>query len=264
MTESQALIQARALSATAQQGTIFGPLDLTVEAGDLVIVHGARGSGKSALLLALAGRFRPLSGSLYINGIDAIADPYAAIVHSSVARLGNYVAPEDRLTISESIAERAYLDGISIAAAEDRANDIEQLLGYRVDRNVEIEQLDPLTRVVVSAGLAMLRPTSVVVIDDVDMVVPHSRQFEMFECLARLTELDGCAIITSAIDADTAPAGSIRIRLGHKAVPYVAAIHDTPVDIETVDADPDSPDDPDADQPVDETIITRTTSQHGS
>jgi hypothetical protein len=34
--------------------------------------------------------------------IDAMAEPYRAIQRTSVARIGDYVVPEDRLTLNES------------------------------------------------------------------------------------------------------------------------------------------------------------------
>ena len=237
--ETGPILSAHDLMASGPIGTIYGPVDLELYPGDLCLVNGVEGSGKSAFLMTLASRFRGVTGSLEINGRDALADPYAVMQDTAVARLGNYVAPEDRLTLEESISERAYLDGISLAQAESRANEIEELLGYRVERGVEIESLDPVTRAIVSVALVMLRPASVVVIDDVDLQVPHTEQKTMYELLLKLTQLDGATIVASAIDGDSAPRGTVRVRLASRRTSNVHAIADDgSAAVEVVDEDP--------------------------
>ncbi len=214
---AEPLLKARSLMAEGKHGTIFGPIDLDLYPGDLMVVRGERGAGKSAFLMALAARFRAVQGELTINGIDALSTPYKAMEHTAVARLGNFVAPEDRLTVAESISERAYLDAISLDQAEMRLRHFEEIAGIRVERSVEIEELDPLSRAVGSVVLVALKPASVIVVDDVDIMVPHHDQALMYQLLAKFAHSEGCIIIASAIDGDTAPSGSVCLTLSsHK------------------------------------------------
>jgi putative ABC transport system ATP-binding protein len=50
-------------------------VDLTLEAGQFVVVFGPNGSGKSTLLAAVAGDFVPDTGSIRVAGIDVTGDP---------------------------------------------------------------------------------------------------------------------------------------------------------------------------------------------
>ncbi|MCP4644628.1 MAG: ATP-binding cassette domain-containing protein [bacterium] len=50
-------------------------VDLCVEPGDLVAVHGPSGSGKSTLLLMLGGMLHPTSGNVRFRGDDIYAIP---------------------------------------------------------------------------------------------------------------------------------------------------------------------------------------------
>jgi putative ABC transport system ATP-binding protein len=50
-------------------------VDLTLEAGQFVVVFGPTGSGKSTLLAAVAGDFVPDTGSIRVAGIDVTGDP---------------------------------------------------------------------------------------------------------------------------------------------------------------------------------------------
>jgi putative ABC transport system ATP-binding protein len=45
-------------------------VDLTVERGDFLIIHGSSGSGKTTLLLTLGGMLRPTSGAVLFQGTD--------------------------------------------------------------------------------------------------------------------------------------------------------------------------------------------------
>ncbi|MBC8872998.1 MAG: ABC transporter ATP-binding protein [Planctomycetes bacterium] len=48
-------------------------VDLSIQAGDFVVVHGSSGSGKTTLLQALGGMLRPTSGTVVIQGDDIYA-----------------------------------------------------------------------------------------------------------------------------------------------------------------------------------------------
>jgi len=53
-----------------QEAAAFGPLDLTVEAGGVVVVTGRNGTGKSTLLKVVAGLLDPTQGRILADGID--------------------------------------------------------------------------------------------------------------------------------------------------------------------------------------------------
>ncbi|MBR6459059.1 MAG: ATP-binding cassette domain-containing protein [Actinomycetaceae bacterium] len=207
------LLRARDLHARSRGKNTFGPLDLDLSAGDICIACGAEGSGKSTLLLALSGRFRRTAGSLEICGIDAIAEPHRAKEYTAVARLGSYVALEDRLTVGESITERAYLDGIALRTAEKRVEEIEEHMGYTINRDIEIEELPPLVRLIFAITLVALRPAAVIVADDADAGIPPQLRPTMYALLRRFAELDGSAIVLSCLDDVGAPEDAVRIYL---------------------------------------------------
>ena len=207
------VLRARDLYARSRGKNTFGPLDLDLAAGDICIACGAEGSGKSTLLLALSGRFRRTKGSLEICGIDAIAYPHQSKEYTAVARLGSYVALEDRLTVGESITERAYLDGIALRTAEKRVEQIEEHMGYTINRDIEIEELPPLVRLIFAITLVALRPAAVIVADDADAGIPPKLRPTMYEMLRRFAELDGSAIVLSCLDDVGAPDDAVRIYL---------------------------------------------------
>src|SRR6266487_2468298 len=61
-------IVASGITARGPEGPIFQGVDLEAEPGSLVAVTGPGGCGRTALLLALAGRFRLVAGQLVVGG----------------------------------------------------------------------------------------------------------------------------------------------------------------------------------------------------
>src|SRR5271166_2825580 len=65
--------------------TVFkiGPIDFTLNSGDLVFITGGNGSGKSTFLRVLAGLYPPDSGEIYVDGTrinDNTRDDYRALI----------------------------------------------------------------------------------------------------------------------------------------------------------------------------------------
>jgi heme exporter protein A len=62
------LLQARALTFHRQDEPVFGPLDFSLDAGELTLIEGDNGSGKTTLMRILTGLLRPEEGELYWRG----------------------------------------------------------------------------------------------------------------------------------------------------------------------------------------------------
>jgi putative ATP-binding cassette transporter len=65
--------------------TVFkiGPIDFTLNGGELVFITGGNGSGKSTFLRVLAGLYPPDSGEIYVDGVrinDNTRDDYRALM----------------------------------------------------------------------------------------------------------------------------------------------------------------------------------------
>ena len=60
-----------------------GPVDFTLNAGELVFITGGNGSGKSTFLKVLAGLYQPDSGKITLDGVrvdDSTRDAYRALI----------------------------------------------------------------------------------------------------------------------------------------------------------------------------------------
>jgi heme exporter protein A len=62
------LLEARALAFHRQDEPVFGPLDFTLDVGELTLIEGDNGSGKTTLMRILTGLLRPEEGELFWRG----------------------------------------------------------------------------------------------------------------------------------------------------------------------------------------------------
>ena len=82
-------------------------IDLEVRPGEVLLVLGANGAGKSTTLLALAGELKPLAGEVRWHG-ERIDQP----LHRRAAR-GTALVPEERSAVrSLSVADNLRLGGV--------------------------------------------------------------------------------------------------------------------------------------------------------
>lgn len=63
-------LSARGLELETYAGFVYRNVDLDVFKGRVTAVRGRNGSGKSALLLTLAGRMKPTGGMLFVGGLE--------------------------------------------------------------------------------------------------------------------------------------------------------------------------------------------------
>ncbi|MBL8590381.1 MAG: ABC transporter ATP-binding protein [Methylobacteriaceae bacterium] len=111
---------------------ILRGVDLTVGAGEIVAVVGANGVGKTTLMRAISGVYRPSGGQIRFEG----ADIAGLASHRIVAR-GLSQAPEGRQIFSSmSVRENLVLGGGPHGLAElDRVLALFPLLGERMSQN---------------------------------------------------------------------------------------------------------------------------------
>lgn len=101
--------------------------DLQVEAGQIVALLGRNGAGKTTLLSIVAGLLKPDTGSVTLDGLDALADPERA------AKLVG-IAPQDTgvytvLSVRENLEFFGELSGLDRGGRAESALSVADKLG---------------------------------------------------------------------------------------------------------------------------------------
>jgi ABC-type dipeptide/oligopeptide/nickel transport system ATPase subunit len=94
-------VAARGLSVMGHWGSVFGPIDLDIPRGGLNVLVGPSGSSCTALLLSLAGRMVPSSGTVSASDTTAELRTLAAI-----AAVDDVDALDHFMTVGELITEQ--------------------------------------------------------------------------------------------------------------------------------------------------------------
>lgn len=210
--EVQPLLRARQLLLEGGRGPVFGPLDTQLYAGQRGVVVGQQGTGRSALLLALAGRMKGVTGELQVEDIDGIAHPRRLRQRTSIARIGGLAELEPSLTVGECRDERALTEAIGVRRGRARFTELQNALGEWFDPEEVVEHLPGVRRTLLTAILGCLRPAAYVLLDDLDASLTDEQLHWIHRQLDVLTEA-GNTFIVSALDTARTPPGAVLLHL---------------------------------------------------
>ncbi|GAA3288239.1 MULTISPECIES: ATP-binding cassette domain-containing protein [Dactylosporangium] len=166
------VLVAEGLGARTRRGWVFRDVDLVVRAGELVTIDGAAGSGRTSLLLALAGFFRTTAGTV------------RRTVRPALGFVAGVNEPEPGLTVAEHVEERLVLLGrapFSLRARRARA--LELLEGVPLRPDALGRDLDRLSAHRLGLVLASLHEPGIVFADDVDNGLSEVEQQELHKAL---------------------------------------------------------------------------------
>lgn len=203
---------AHGLGLQGPQGSVFGPLDLALPRGAVVALIGRAGAGKSALLLALTGRMRGITGSLTVDGHDALRHPRRVQKITSVARIDELIAPEGSLSLEDCITERTLADAAPARSRLANYLHVAHLMGLDEPRTTLYGQLSPADQVRAALALASIRPAPLIVLDDVDRETTLAEQLLLWEGLQGLAD-EGVTVIASTSERAAVPPGVTTIEM---------------------------------------------------
>ena len=108
------MLEAHDLAARRGHARLFERLSFRVDAGHVLVVTGANGTGKTTLLRMLAGLSAPTAGEIRWDGKPVLAfDP---VVRASIAFAGHSPALKDELTAEENLTTLVALAGETASA----------------------------------------------------------------------------------------------------------------------------------------------------
>jgi len=170
----QPVVSARGLGLRTRRGWVFRDVTLDVAPGELRALAGPAGSGRTSLLLALAGRFKITDGRLDRHG------------HAALGYVPGVTDPDPNLTVAEHVAERSLLLRRPVP---DVAPD--GLSPGRLGRD-----LSPLDRHRLGLALARLENPDLIAVDDADTGLSRNERAELWKELQALAD-DGYAVLAT-------------------------------------------------------------------
>ena len=203
----QATLVADELTVSYKRGLVYGPISFTADDG-LTVICGPAGSGRTSLLLTLAGRMRPSSGTLSVLGEDLPRHARRVQRRTGVSGFHGIDSLEESVTVGAAIRERhAWLaPWWSFIRAVDDA-EVFRVCGPVFGdipvpaASTMIWDLDEVEMVLLRASLAMMSRPSVLFFDQVEQVhSPEARRL-LWSRLGAIVAA-GTPVIASAIAPD--------------------------------------------------------------
>ncbi|GII53390.1 hypothetical protein Pth03_17790 [Planotetraspora thailandica] len=206
-----ARVRADRLSLKGPHGWVYRDVSLTAVPGSLTVVEGAAGSGRTSLLLTLAGRMKPTGGTLAVDGKTA----RRPIQRLAALGLLTEVNPFDEgLSVREHLNERlAYRRRRDLArtAFSHAGLDLSDLpegdrtLARRLTRDQAVR---------LGIALALLDEPHLLVVDDADQGLPELPRRRLWRTLHELAG-EGLTVVATCTDArDAAWAADTVVTLG--------------------------------------------------
>ncbi|MBK8010106.1 MAG: ABC transporter ATP-binding protein [Deltaproteobacteria bacterium] len=145
------------------QVEVLKPLDLSIEAGEFVILLGPSGCGKSTTLRIMAGLESPTSGRVFIRGRDVTDTPPR---DRDLAMVFQSYALYPHLTVRENLSFGPKVRRIPRKEIEDRVAEAAAILGLEPLLDRKPKALSGGQRQRVAMGRAIVRRPSVFLFDE--------------------------------------------------------------------------------------------------
>jgi iron complex transport system ATP-binding protein len=231
-------VTARGLELRAGGRTVFRGIDLDAPVGSTVVVRGGASSGKTSLLLTLAGRMKPTGGSLRVLGEDLPARAGAVRREVALAEVRGVNELDDALTVEQHVAERLvlhqpwYRPWVTRGQVEEQVGRVQRALGVTAEHGADVpalrprefvSDLEPLERMALGVVLALIGRPRVLVVDDVDALRRTEDRRRAWEALAALQRTSARPLTVLASCTETTDirwhAGDARVLLDLQGTP---------------------------------------------
>jgi ABC-2 type transport system ATP-binding protein len=207
---------ARSITGHGPLGPVFQAVDLEAAPGDLVAVTGPGGSGRTSLLLAIAGRFPVVAGQLLVGGHRLPRESSAVRKLVAVARARPPIDLDERLLVREVVAERRLL-GRRRSLSEESLVAALSVVGIDPPRDALIGELHPAEQTLLACALAIAENPPAVVVDDVDEGLEPGDRPWVWRAL-RTVAGTGRTVVASACAPPSDPVSAdLVVRLPHRS-----------------------------------------------
>ena len=185
-----AMLEVSGLSVAYGKHVALDGVSISVGPGEIVVMLGANGAGKSSCLKALGGLIRHLPGTrISLGSIDLARMPAHAIVEAGLA-----LVPEDRGIFTElSVAENLALGAFPSRARTAEAANLKTVVALFPRLGERMGQLARTMsggeRQMLAIGRALMSSPSILLLDEPSLGLSPLVTKELFQALGRIREL---------------------------------------------------------------------------
>ncbi len=195
-------VVARGITQRGPWGPVYGPIDLDIPAGGLTILRGPAGSGRTALLMTLAGRMKNKTGDLSVFGEHTAK---AIFKIAGLAAVDELDSVYNAVRVVDLITEQIRWDApwyrlIGKADADAAEHVCRPVFGDLPlpDLDTYVDDLSELDRMLLRIALANTRRPPLLVVGSVDQVTSNENHEVLVRRLAELGRSQ--TVVTSTVN----------------------------------------------------------------
>jgi ABC-type multidrug transport system ATPase subunit len=183
---------------------LLDDVHLAVRAGELVVVHGPAGAGKTLLLAIAAARRPPAQGAVAISGrsVAELQRSSLPLVHRSVGYLPPHPPLIDDETAIENVMLALAVRGAEVAASEGAALRALAALGLQACADRRVETLAGGERRLVALARALAGAPPLLVLDEPTAGLDARERDRALTALAAARD-QGATVLMATSDDDT-------------------------------------------------------------
>ena len=211
------VIEIEGLNKTFGDVKAVNDLSFHVDKGELFAFLGVNGAGKSTTISIICGTLENDSGKVIVCGKNA-DEELSAITREIGVVFQNSVL-DGVLSVKDNLLSRASLYGIYGAAAENRINELAELLEFKPLLNRTLKNLSGGQRRRIDVARALLHKPSVLILDEPTTGLDPQTRKNLWEVIENLRKVDGMTVfLTTHYMEETADADYVVILDGGKIV----------------------------------------------
>ncbi|WP_157516999.1 hypothetical protein [Mycobacterium sp. MS1601] len=190
---------------TGPWGPVYGPVDVEIGSGGVTILVCPAGEGRTALMMTLAGRMRPVAGELTVLGQTKATDIFDL---AALAGIDEIDTVAESVTVRDLITEQLRWDApwyrlVRRADADDLARVCAPVFGELPlpPLGEYVEELTELDGLLLRIALANTRRPPLLVVGQLDQVTgEHNRDLLLQRLIALGAEQ---TVVTASVDPVT-------------------------------------------------------------
>ena len=172
-------------------------LNLHIEKGDLFGFVGPNGAGKTTTIRMVCGLMPPTSGSIQINGIDALSNPKD--IKKQIGYVPDFFGVYDNLKVTEYMDFYGSMYGMSSRDIAKISDDLLELVNLSDKKEVYVDTLSRGMKQRLCVARALIHNPALLVLDEPNSGLDPRARVEMKELLLNLKSMGKTIVISSHI-----------------------------------------------------------------
>ncbi len=183
---SEPMLRVAGLRAGYLDTTVIWDLDLTVDAGEVAVLIGPNGHGKTTLLRAVSGLIRPSAGRVRLDGQDVAGWPAERISALGLVHVPQGDGLFGEMTVEENLIMGAVPAGSWRARRSELAQIYERFPVVAARASQRARTLSGGERRLVALGRALMRPSRIMLIDEPSLGLAPVAIDSVYEAIGNL------------------------------------------------------------------------------